>query len=234
MDDKLYDELFEHSLHIGEYDGAMFIIFDSWSEVEYIEQWLADNRPDMDINDLDWGFCDEYDICSDCFNIIRTSPDSYSWQPEYDIDEYGIFCSDCIQNSPEYYLDNRINQNKLVNEYMVDPSEHGWTMVDIEYANGYHYGQNDNPNAIIESLNEHNIDCLFTGNVGQFDVHFNVWVKSEVAHFAKYILSNSNVELPYDQATELAKALKGEHSDYITVKEYTLSQEDFIAGNLPE
>ena len=55
-----------------------------------------------------WGFSDEYDLCSDCERVVRTSPNSYLWQPDFwrktnDWEEQELICKECIQ--PGEYID---------------------------------------------------------------------------------------------------------------------------------
>ena len=118
-----------------------------------------------------------------------------------------------------------MNRNRLVNTWVVNPEDHDWVKLDVDYENGMHSGQNDDPRKIIKVLKAAGIDVLFTGSVGQFDVNFSPWVRSQVleegegwcrtiASEAMHVLANTSVKLPYDPATEMAKALKGEPSQY--------------------
>ena len=45
---------------------------------------------------------DELTECSGCYRAIRTEADSYSWRPRYAwIEDYGIFCRDCLNEDVE-------------------------------------------------------------------------------------------------------------------------------------
>lgn len=177
------------------------------------------------ISDIcEFGFNDEYDTCKRCSALIRTSPDSYSWQPDFHFFEgEGNICHDCIRGNDEleaWYVEDHTNTNRLINLYVVDPTDKlGWVeLEELDYENGLHPGQRDDPEAIIEALNEHGIDCIFRGWVGQFDVNWRVIVPESKESQAIEILEGSNTKLPYDPGTEMGKALRGEGSDHVKVR----------------
>ena len=63
----------------------------------------------------EWGFSDEYTFCYDCGNIIRTSPDSYHWQPNFYVGDGFIACNRCFNDNEYYqeeYLADKINNPK--------------------------------------------------------------------------------------------------------------------------
>jgi hypothetical protein len=179
------------------------------------------------LDDLcDSGFNDEYDLCTRCGGLIRTSPDCYAWQADYWDQE--MVCGDCIRSDPdlaEDYLDNHAVGNRKGETHLtgiVDPSDHDWVQLDDRYENGMHHGQNDDPRAIAKLLWQAEIDCLFSGSVGQFDVNFYTWVLSENEDQAREILSTGSVKLPYDPAEEYSKALSGKGSEYVKVRKITV------------
>ena len=137
----------------------------------------------IDLEDFtEWGFSDEYDTCSNCGKAVRTSPDSYGWQPDFfNFRDGDMLCRDCIrEHAAEEYIEEHINRNKLLNTWIVNPEDHDWTKLDLDYENGLHPGQNDDPRKIIQVLKAEGIDVLFTGSVGQFDVNFSPWVRIQV------------------------------------------------------
>ncbi len=211
-------------------DDKPFIIMDSWETVEKWNEKFPNWETDID---YEWGFHDEYCTCSECYSAIRTSPDSYGWEPDFHLTDGAIYCKDCVDS--DEYIEDHINRNKLLNTDLADPCDYDYDMLeDLRFENGLHYGQKSDPSAIIKLLNAHKIDCLFTGYTGQFDVTFYTWVKSENMELAQHILENGNTDLPYDPGREMAKVLRGEHSDHINRVESVVSQQDFIDGNIPE
>lgn len=133
-----------------------------------------------DLDDIcDYGLSDEYTTCNECGSLIHTEPEYHGWQPRYHIfDSVGYVCDDCIcRDYAEEYIEAHTNKNSLLNSYIIDPDEHGWIELEgLDFENGMHHGQNADPKRIIAILNKTQIDCLFTGRVGQFDVSFNVWI----------------------------------------------------------
>jgi hypothetical protein len=137
----------------------------------------------------EWGFSDEYTTCSDCENVIRTSPDSYSWQPDYFIGDGYIACNKCFNDNPDYqeaYIEEKINNpknaiNGLISEEQLE--ELGFVKFNAEesYESGWYQGQTDDPQEIYEALRERfNEVVFFINGVGQFDTHFSAFVRNEI------------------------------------------------------
>jgi len=208
-------------IEVSQYEDDDFIIIDGWDTVERLDSAIPNDTFDG-VMDYNWGFSDEYSTCSNCLTVIRTLPDSWTWQAEFELQHGGIYCVDCFDK--DQYIEDRLNANKLVNFHMVDPNEYGYEEIeDLRFEHGMHYGQKSDPNAIIKALRKWDIDCLFTGNVQQFDVNFYVWVKEDLVQYAKDILENSDTDLPYDPGRELAKVLRGDKSDYYHMETHQIS-----------
>jgi hypothetical protein len=48
--------------------------------------------------EIEWS--DEWDICSDCSRAVRTSANSYGWQPSFVlVNECEIVCVDCLKEN---------------------------------------------------------------------------------------------------------------------------------------
>lgn len=190
-----------------------------------------------DLSDVvEYGFSDEWSTCDRCNALIRTAPDCYGWQPDYAEFEWGErVCKDCLSKDDDMqrdYIEQHRNARRLLNRDLVDIAEtkFGWDMVDVDYENGWYPGQNDDPRIVLKLLNAADIDCIFTGSVGQFDVNFNVWVPTDRLDEAESILKCTPAKLPYDPGTEMGKALRGESSVYQRV-EQTITPEQFVDGS---
>ncbi len=118
--------------------------------------------------EIEWS--DEWLQC-DCGKAFRTSGDSYSWLMYGYIGDGDYACGDCVLEDPEDYLEERINNPKAAN-VLVDLSKHGWTQRDR-----WHPGQNDDPQAIAETIPDH-LDYIFeiTGT-GQWDISFAIYTR---------------------------------------------------------
>lgn len=134
----------------------------------------------------EWGFSDEYTTCDDCGNIIRTSPDSYHWQPDFYIGDGFIVCNRCFNDSEDYqeeYLADKINNPKqAVNGLMTEEQieELGFKKLNSEYEYGW-YNVNHDPEKIYEALSKDFEEILFyVNNVEQFRVNFIVFVRGEI------------------------------------------------------
>ena len=246
----------------SDYNEPMIVV-DNWAEHDRIEriikgmasdgmrcpvlEWRDPHNPDhvesFEAGRVELGFSDEYRHCDICFSyIVRTSPDSYSWQLSgYNFEDGKLACSDCMDNDEDLKMDllqEHVNANKLLNDSIIDPSVNGWSMLqdpvypgdNWRFANGMHPGQSDSPALQIEVLNAAGIDCLFTGFVQQFDVHWYVWVQDGFEAVAVRVLQSSYHGLGYDPAAEMAKVLKGGRSDHYTMTTRTISPDEFVKG----
>lgn len=126
--------------------------------------------------DLEWS--DEWSICEDCGKAIRTSADSYGWQPYYKlIDDCSIVCLDCL-DWPSYLESIEDDATQAVPSDC-DLADYGYERLSDskEYESGLHPGQTDNPATILKALQAkgHSGIVFRIADVGQFDVHFEAW-----------------------------------------------------------
>lgn len=134
---------------------------------------------------LEWS--DEWSSCEECGNLVRTSPDSYSWLPYYTIvDDCSLVCKDCIDC--EEYLNSLEGCSEKANVLEIDPSDYGYVQIS-KFENGFHPGQNDDPKKIANKLEENGVSrYLFSvDDKGQFDIHFSVYVHSDEVELAQEV-----------------------------------------------
>ena len=121
----------------------------------------------------------EWSTCDQCGNAVRTTADSYSWQPSHVIlNECEIVCTDCIKGDASDYLESLEDEpTKALNISSIDPADYGYTLVQGDYENGFHPGQTDNPKQIHAELTEkgHSRILFVIDSVGQFDIRFQAW-----------------------------------------------------------
>lgn len=173
-----------------------YAIFDGWDDHskfmtkvrEILE--LVDDEGEYEIEkllEITFVFSDEYDTCSDCGNVIRTSADSYHWQPDFYLGDCFLACNKCFNDNEDYqeaYIEEKINSpknaiNGLISEEQLEKlGFEKWNK--NSYESGLHYGQNDNPENIYEELSDKYEEIVFfVDGVGQFDTHFSVWIRGE-------------------------------------------------------
>jgi hypothetical protein len=131
--------------------------------------------------EMEWE--DEWSTCGDCGRAIRTSADSYCWQPSYVIlNECELICIACLNGHADEYLESlENNPRKALNvSHGINPADYGYTQVGKDFENGFHPHQNDNPKKIYDELRKQGHPrILFTvDSVGQFDLTFSAWIKS--------------------------------------------------------
>jgi len=98
---------------------------------------------------------DEWSSCEDCGALVRTSGDSYCWQPSYAIiDECTFLCHKCILEDPVDYLEELVGDcNRCMTLEDLDLTQHGWKQYNADsYESGWHPGQNDSPQKIAKEL----------------------------------------------------------------------------------
>lgn len=185
----LWDEIYMHD-GFDKYEEH-YCIFETWKDVERFEAFVKEvlelDESDNVESELETNivFFDEYSYCEDCGNIIRTSPDSYSWQPDYYFGDGFLVCGDCFRSETDYqeaYLEEKINNpknaiNGLIEEAQLE--ELGFEKLnDSSYESGWYSGQNAKPEAIYDKIkDEYEEIVFFIDSVGQFDIHFSVWVR---------------------------------------------------------
>lgn len=213
------------------------------------KRWLLNNEiEERSIEDfgIEVGFSDEYQICRDCYqNIVRTSPDSYSWTPPLLTDE-GYVCDECASDYTDYVLEEFCNVQKSIPDQF-STKELGLTKINEDsFQNGMHYGMDDSPEPIIEKLNANDIDVWFKVYPSQFNVDFDVYVKEDDKDRSIEILSNTDTYQGFSTAGNLEKGLreasiamselKDEDIKYAkinsdgTASVRTVSKEEFIDG----
>jgi len=149
----------------------------------------------------DWGYSQDYTTCDACYGSIRTSPDCYSWQPDYvrlGDGTYHVGCAD-VEAVKEAYM----RYDRCLPIYFVDKIgvELDW------YEHGYYGGQSSYPKPIWDALRKEGIDCWFSITTGQFDIRFWPVVERENEERARDILSRVN-ERGTDPAEVLKRSLK--------------------------
>jgi hypothetical protein len=119
---------------------------------------------------IEWS--DEWSTCDGCNKAVRTSPDSYGWQPSYAIvNDCEILCADCLADNPTTAL----------NMHAIAPAKWGYKMLQDSFENGLHPGQTDDPKRIYKLLTDagHSRILFRIDSVGQFDMQFSVWEHTE-------------------------------------------------------
>jgi hypothetical protein len=179
-----------NGLQFGKFDGDDFVLIDGWDVIERIDAIL--NNSDIEHegaeNELgEFGFSDEYTMCSCCYTYLKTTPDHYGWQPRYitiGTDYIDYMCLDCAKDYKAEYVEDRINNTdsaiklNFINEN--DLRELGFNRYNVHsFESGYHEGMNDNPKEIFEKLSKHYNEILFTiDETSQFYSRFSAWVRS--------------------------------------------------------
>ena len=134
------------------YDG------ESWNDHEY------------------WGFSDEYTTCSECGDVICTSPSSHQWIPDFWLNDDGYTCGNCVRSDwAEDYIEDLIDnrQDTARGCHLVNPTDHGFTLVLEGLENGMHPGQADNPIALQKWANDNGLAVLWKVRPSQFDCGFD-------------------------------------------------------------
>ncbi len=158
----------------GYTDPAKAILFGNWNYFSNDVHRLLESYG----YELEWE--DEWTTCSDCGKALRTSADSYGWQPSYFwVSDCEMVCIDCL-DVPAYLETLEDNPRKALNDH-ISPADYGYQKLEGEFENGFHPGQNDNPSEIYKRLHAagHKHLLFNIDSVGQFDVQFSIWEKVE-------------------------------------------------------
>lgn len=149
-----------------------------------------------DIIGMEWGFSDEYTTCSDCDHVIKTSPNSYFWTPDYFIGDGFIICNQCFNATEDYqiaYLEDLINSPDKANQLLnVNQLENfGFVRLDEEWVGTFEYL--DDPRKIFRELSEKYEDVVFSiTDVGQFHTNYTAFVRGDKILQGEYTSNNTN------------------------------------------
>ncbi|MHA2032171.1 MAG: hypothetical protein ACW99Q_22600 [Candidatus Kariarchaeaceae archaeon] len=234
--------LYGQGCDIGEHDGDSFLIIPSWDIIE-------DSRFKKYFDDSwNWGFDDEYSSCAECYtNIIRISPNSYSWQPDFYMDdEYGYICKECAQDYQDHAIQeiqDKIDNNNQPKSYPVifDISDE-WQEIKLSdsyhsWRNGMHKGMNDDPlrqGKIVRSITIDNkpiFQIIFRVYPSQFYIELDSYIRidpeldvnfrpdewQEIIKSFVDRFNSSEGRFPYDIATLYEKALKNIEYPYSSI-----------------
>lgn len=177
-------KLYEEGCIIGDWQGDTYVLVDAWSGIED-KSWFDDAMQAVTGSKYNYVYNDTHATCSECGNIVETSPSSYGWQPNYWIENGSILCGGCVGDDDiiaEEYMQDRISmvmKGEMVGTYLVHPRDYGFVKVVEGLEHGLHEGQNDDPRALASWARERAIECAFTVVSGQFDVRFDVWMRPE-------------------------------------------------------
>lgn len=174
-----------------------------------------------------WGFSDEYCTCSNCYKIIRTSPDSYNWQAEFYLGDGEILCPDCIDT--ESMLEEYKNTNKAVPDFILRRADCNLVELDREFSNGFFSGQDDSPEKLIKAFKDSDIDIWFKINPSQFYVDFQVLVMSDNEAAASELLNQADSYQGFSTSGELSKALQNKPAE-ITVTTTKLTESGYVTS----
>lgn len=146
---------------------------------------------------------DEWQRCDNCQKLIRTEPDSYSWQPEYvHLEDGETLCATCAvdENWIADVLESFINNPDRVVTFMSETqlAQLDWERVnDHPFENGWHPGQTDNPREILRNVQREfgSRDVLFLlDEASQFFIRFSVFVKERTCDDCGNKVSDGHVE----------------------------------------
>ena len=174
-------------------DGDAFLIVSCWDDVHKIQKALEpgfEPRNDYDSSVLDkyfpgstWGFSDSYDVCSKCGKLIVTEPDSYSWEPDFFVNDGEIICGDDVRDDPDAYLETLYNNPKAANTILTDSDlwNLGFELIKDGYESGM-YNRHDDPEEILEKAKKEHPGMTFVFSIsskGQFAIRFELWGKED-------------------------------------------------------
>ena len=117
--------------------GKEFLIIPNTEWLKTFNQWVREKHPEIVgqlheeaynyenswvdyLTNREWGFEDEYCLCSVCGSVIRIVADSAFWKADYyiDFEACAVVCGDCVRTKPEQkesYVDWLLNSPERAN-----------------------------------------------------------------------------------------------------------------------
>jgi hypothetical protein len=185
MDKKNYDFNVYNGIADNGLDDKTILITANWNNI-------PDKLHDFIDNVFKTHWIDEYASCEVCNKAIKTSPNCYGWEPGFIVTEYGLICQNCIKDDEgiqeeiiEYYIN---ETNKAVPSWFCPLlKNHGFICYSIDdycekFESGFHPGQTDDPVKIAKDIQKTlpDYDFIFKiDSIGQFDVHFSVFLRKQ-------------------------------------------------------
>jgi hypothetical protein len=175
--EEIYSKLMDDGAVESDYRGARFVIMPGWDElnkfVDSVNELLVDDERTTPLEQIlvaylgeeaDWGFYDEYDTCGNCYEVVRTSPTSYHWKPDFvRHPEYGeITCEKCLLADPEWYINDVLINNHNAANTVIDTAvfrDMGFERFydvrgNCDFETGWHRGQIYRPEKILKEAHE--------------------------------------------------------------------------------
>jgi len=188
--------LAERDCYVSEYDGETFVIvecqYDDPVDDPLFEQVLL--ALGIDEADLyyQWGYSDNYTTCSNCCEVIRTSPTHACWTPDYwvNIDDGEILCQKCTkENSDDYFawLAKATAEVRAIGCVLRPLEDYGFTKVVSDLRYGLHPGESDDPHKLITWAHEHNFEIAFDVSQNPFTTEFDVYLRKQPSSADKVV-----------------------------------------------
>lgn len=196
--------LTDRDCEISTLDGELFVIVPDTSVPDEITYHHGFDNVIEHVTGVryNWGYSDEYSMCANCGVVIRTSPDSYMWTPEFWDSADGYICADCVKKDYlDDYLDDctRHSKDSVKTCHIVNPADHGFRKVLTGLEYGLHEGMADDPRKIVKWLTKVGLESVIVTCPSQFYTEYDVYVRSAFYD-----------TLTYDDIVNLRVALVGE------------------------
>lgn len=181
----------------GVYENDPFFIFYSTEDVEIIDTTLKERGGDL--NDINWGFDDEYSICACCDEaVIKISPDCWGWtRPTILLDsrntDQGYICSACAEKLRDDVLEEYKNKEKHLPISIGDLCKVNDEV--LMYSRFYPTldKPKGGPEIIIKALTDKDIDHWFKVYPEQFGSTYDLYVRPGDLTEAKEVLNENNI-----------------------------------------
>ena len=175
-------------------DGKRPILFGNWNERgedSSIPRLVAEWAEELGYT-IEWG--DEWALCDNCQKAVRTSPDGYSWRQGFITTDDGVFCEYCVKNDDTLladYLASLEGNTRRAVTFDLDLEAHGYKRLPLDFENGFHEHQADDPKVIGKTLRQAGVKrFIFTvDTASQFDIGFSVHI-----HESEFDAANSALE----------------------------------------
>ncbi|KPK66697.1 MAG: hypothetical protein AMS21_00660 [Gemmatimonas sp. SG8_38_2] len=205
--------------------AGRLILFSDWSGVSEHDMAVLENAG----HEMEWS--DEWDKCDECSGAVRTSANCYLWKPAYYRNKDDIVCERCVlanDGETRRYIDwCNGDFTRAITIDGIDLEKFGYKKLnDHSLQTGFHGGMNDDPETLGRNLQKVGVtEFVFViDENSQFYTNWSVWIKTDID------VEMPNSKLPYDMATEMGKALRGEPTKHVDVVERTITPEEFIKG----
>jgi hypothetical protein len=172
----------------GYHDDTTVWVTGNWNDKSFDSPTLAERVPSRLFDALErlgveCEWLDEWVQCENCYRLFRTQGDSYSWKMSGAYFGDGYSCTDCMLSYGDDALEDYVNDASRAVTWCgaAHLESLGWARYNGDFENGWHPGQDDDPERITRAIqgSQDDVDIIFLiDHTEQFSIGFSAYTRA--------------------------------------------------------